>query len=141
MDTADEQLKQGVRNLEIVREYFRAIERGAPFEEVGAFFAPDVVQREFPNQLVKDGATRGMAELAEAAARGRNVVTAQRYEVQSALAVGDRVAVEVRWTGTLAIPFGKIPAGGDLTASFGVFFELRDGRITVQHNYDCFDPW
>ena len=96
---------EGHKNLRVVQEYLQAIERGAPFEEVGAFFAPDVVQREFPNQLVPQGATRGLQELAEAAARGRKVVTSQRYEVQSAIAVGDRVAIEARWIGVLAVPF------------------------------------
>ena len=128
-------------NLQIVLEYLRSIERGAPFEEVAEFFAPDVVQREFPNQIVPAGATRGLKELGEAAARGRNVITTQRYEVQSALAGGDQVAIEARWIGVLAIPFGRIPAGGELTAHFGVFFRLRDGRIVSQNNYDCFDPW
>ena len=131
----------GERNLQIVQEYLRTIERNAPFDEVAAYFAPDVVQREFPNRLVPDGATRGLAELAEAAARGRNVVTSQRYEVKSAVASDDRVAIEARWVGVLAIPFGSIPAGGELTAHFGVFFELCDGLILSQHNYDCFDPW
>lgn len=51
------------------------------------------------------------------------------------------MAIEARWIGVLAIPFGRIPAGGELTAHFGVFFRLRDGRIVSQNNYDCFDPW
>ena len=128
-------------NLEIVKQYLAAIEEGRPFDELRRFLTDDVVQREFPNQLVPKGATRGLAEMAEAAARGRKVVTAQRYDIQSAIALGDRVALEVRWTGTLAVPFGSIPAGGDMTASFAVFFELRNGRIRSQHNSDCFDPW
>lgn len=136
-----DELTRGQANLEIVKQYLRAIERGAPFEEVGSYFTPDVVQREFPNQLVPSGATRGLKELAEAAARGRAVVGAQTYDIQSAVAVGDSVAIEARWTATLLIPFGSIPAGGELTARFGVFFQMRDGRIASQNNYDCFDPW
>jgi ketosteroid isomerase-like protein len=128
-------------NLEIVKTYLRAIEDGAPFDELQRFFTDDVVQREFPNQLVPNGATRGLAELAEASARGRKVITAQRFDVKNAIADGDRVALEIIWTGVLAISFGRIPAGGELVAHFGVFFELRDGRIASQHNYDCFDPW
>jgi len=132
---------RGQKNLEIVRRYLCAIEEGLAFEELQGYFTPDVVQREFPNRLVPNGATRGLRELAEAAERGRNVVSRQRYEVQSAVAAGDRVAVEVRWIGTLAVPFGSIPAGGEMTASFAVFFEMHEGRIRAQHNYDCFDPW
>jgi ketosteroid isomerase-like protein len=128
-------------NLEIVKQYLASIESGAPFDEVAKYLAADVVQTEFPNRLVPDGATRRLPELAAAAASGRKVVSAQRYEIRNAVAQGEHVALEVKWTGTLAIPFGTIPAGGEMTAHFGVFFVVRDGRIQSQNNYDCFDPW
>ena len=118
-------------NLDVVKQYLASIEQGRPFEEVSRFFTEDAVQREFPNRLVPNGATRGLAEMQEAAARGRKVMTAQRYDIQSAVAAGDRVALEVRWTGTLAVPFGSIPAGGEMAASFAVFFEMRDGNATT----------
>ncbi|HEX8617703.1 MAG TPA: nuclear transport factor 2 family protein [Thermoanaerobaculia bacterium] len=135
------ELTEGLRNLEVIRRYLQAIERGAPFEEIAEYFTPDVVQREFPNRLVPDGATRDLEQLRQAAARGKDVVVSQRYEVRSALAVGGRVAIEATWIGVLAVPFGSVPAGGALTAEFGVFFRLRSGRIVSQHNYDCFNPW
>lgn len=136
-----EAVARGRESLEIVKRYLSAVESGLPFEEVRQFLSPDIVQREFPNQLVPNGATRRMPELAAAAASGRKVMAGQRYEIQNAVAFGEHVALEVRWTGTLAVPFGAIPAGGNLTASFGVFFVVKDGRIHSQNNYDCFDPW
>jgi ketosteroid isomerase-like protein len=69
------------------------------------------------------------------------MMAAQRYEVLNAIGSGDRVAVEVRWTGTLAVPLGSLPAGGQMRARFAIFLELRDGRIVRQRNYDCFEPW
>lgn len=51
------------------------------------------------------------------------------------------MALEVLWTGTLAVPFGSIPAGGTMSAHFAVFLDFRDGKIVAQRNYDCFDPW
>jgi ketosteroid isomerase-like protein len=59
----------------------------------------------------------------------------------NALENGDAMALEVQWTGTLAVPVGDIPAGGDMRARFGVFIELRDGKIARQRNYDCFEPF
>ena len=56
------------------------------------------------NRLVPNGARRGLKELREASERGRKVMTAQRYEVLNAITSGDTVALEVRWTGTLAVP-------------------------------------
>ena len=67
-------------NLDVIREYFGAIERAGSFEEVAHFLSPDVVQREFPNRFVPGGATRGLKELREAAERGRAVIQSQRYE-------------------------------------------------------------
>jgi ketosteroid isomerase-like protein len=82
-----------------------------------------------------------MREMREGAERGRQVMSAQRFEVLSSMASGDRVALEVQWTGTLAIPLGSLAAGDEMRAWFGVFLDFRDGRIAAQRNYDCFDPF
>lgn len=128
-------------NVQTARRYLEAISRGGPWSEVAAFFTEDVVQEEFPNRLVPAGARRTLRELEEASARGHAVITAQRYDVRNALATGEQVALEVLWTGTLAVPLGSIPAGGEMVAHFGVFLEFRDGRIAAQRNYDCFEPF
>jgi ketosteroid isomerase-like protein len=135
MTTTEEQ------NLETARAYLAAIEGGATGEALARWFTDDVVQEEFPNRLVPAGARRGLSELLEGAERGQKVMQAQRYEVLSAIASGERVALEVQWTGTVAIPLGSLPAGGQMRARFGVFLDFRDGRIAAQRNYDCFDPW
>lgn len=125
-------------NLESVRRYLQAIERGEGSLE---FFAEDVVQEEFPNRLVPNGATRDLDSLREAGQKGKKVMTRQRYEVLNAIASGNQVAVEAIWVGTLAVPFGSIPAGGEMRARFAIFLEFRDGKIVRQRNYDCFDPF
>jgi len=127
------------RNLEVTRRYLESV--GQPNADTLSFFADDVVQVEFPNRLVPDGATRDLAALREAAVRGSKVMTAQRYEILNIMASGDQVAVEVNWIGTLAVPFGNTPAGGEMRARFAIFLTFRDGKIIRQHNYDCFDPW
>ena len=126
--------------LHLAREYLASI---GTADELGGlrFFADDVVQIEFPNRLVPNGATRDLAALRDAAERGRKVMTAQRFEVVNAIASGEQVAVEALWTGTLAVPLGSIPAGGQMRARFAIFLTYRDGKIVRQHNYDCFDPW
>ena len=126
--------------ISIVRNYFDAIENGAQGESL-RFFTEDVIQEEFPNRLVPNGATRDLAALEAAAEKGRKVVTRQRFEILNVIASGNQVAVETVWTGTLAVPIGSIPAGGEMKARFAIFLELRDGRIARQRNYDCFDPF
>ncbi|RKH33309.1 nuclear transport factor 2 family protein [Corallococcus praedator] len=127
--------------LEFTRRYFQAIEAGAPPEELAGFFHPEVRQREYPNRLTPRGATRDLQALLDASARGSKVVVSQRYDVRSALCDGERVALEVDWSATLAVPVGSLPAGGTMRASLGVFLTFRDGRIATQHNYDCFEPF
>ena len=128
-------------NLDVARRYLAALERGVDETELAAFFAPDVVQEEFPNRLVPAGARRNLGDLIEAARRGKQVLSAQRFEVRGAVTDGDRVALEVLWTGTLAVALGSLPTGETMRAHFAVFLDFRDGKIAAQRNYDCFEPW
>lgn len=123
---------------DIVRAYLKAIEdRGDSL----AFFTEDAIQEEFPNALVPAGARRTMAELREANARGRNVMTSEVYEIVNLIEDGDRVACEVLWRGVLAVPLRSLQPGDAMKARFGVFFEFEGDRIRRQHNYDCFEAF
>lgn len=128
-------------NLEIISRYLQALTDGAPAEALAAFFDKEVIQHEFPNRLVPGGAKRDLAALLASAEQGKKVIRKQRYEVRSAIAKGDRAALEVDWSGILARPLGALPEGYEMRARFAVFFVLREGRILSQHNYDCFEPW
>lgn len=128
-------------HLRLVREYLRALEQCPDEATLCAFFTPDVTQREFPNRLLENGASRGLAELLEGNRRGQQVVANQRYQIQNALVDGDRVALQLRWTAELKVPLGKLARGDLMTAHSGVFFRIRDGRIAEQHNFDCFEPF
>jgi hypothetical protein len=66
-------------NLQLVRRYLRALETEAAPEALHEFFTEDVVQREYPNRLVNDGATRDLAAMVEGNRRGRTVLCNQRY--------------------------------------------------------------
>ena len=124
----------------LIRAYLRAIEND-DWPAVEALYAPEVVQREFPNRLVPQGATRDLAALREASVRGRKVMQGQTYEVHQIVVQGERVAVETTWRGVLAVPLGTLKGGDTMVARFAMFFVFRDGRIVEQHNYDCFDPF
>ena len=128
-------------NLAAARRYIKAVESGATGDALAAFYAAGVVQEEFPNRLMPNGARRDLPALLEAADRGAQVMTSQRFQIDSALASGSQVALEVRWTGTLAVPVGALPAGGEMRARFAVFLEFQDGKIVAQRNYDCFEPF
>jgi ketosteroid isomerase-like protein len=127
--------------LELTRRYFAALEAGATGDALAAFYAPEAVQEEFPNRLSPSGARRDLAAILDAAERGQKVMASQRYEILQAVADGERVAVEFRWSGTLAVPVASLPAGAEMRGRFACFLEFRAGRIVAQRNYDCFDPW
>jgi hypothetical protein len=100
--------------LELAQRYLAAVEGGATGDALAAFYTPEVVQEEFPNRLLPKGARRDLAAILEAAARGQQVMAAQRYEILHAVASGDHVALEFRWVGTLAIAVGSLLAGGEM---------------------------
>ena len=127
--------------IEIVKRYLAALEGGATGDALAAFYTDDVMQDEFPNRLLANGARRDLAALLQGAERGQKVMRAQRFELLHAVESGDTVALELRWTGTLAVPIGAIPAGGEMRARFAQFIEFRGDRIARQRNYDCFDPF
>jgi ketosteroid isomerase-like protein len=128
-------------NLDTARRYLQALENGATGPALAAYFAPGVVQQEFPNRLTPNGATRDLAALLEGAERGKALLAAQTYRIEREIAIGDRVALEVTWTGTLALQAGTLRLGDTMTAHFAVFLDFADGKIVAQRNYDCFEPW
>src|SRR5215472_1426551 len=94
-------------NLETARAYLRSIETGS---DAVSFFAPDVIARWYPHKLAPKGMTAELAALRAASDRGKKLMSSQSYEVRNALAEGDQVALEIDWTGVLALPFETIPA-------------------------------
>jgi ketosteroid isomerase-like protein len=126
-------------NLERTRDYLRSFETrdGANL----SFYAAEVVQRELPNRLVPDGATRTLADLRAAADKGKRSVAEERYEIVNLVELGDEVAVEALWSARLNVAFGKLAAGDVMRAHLAMFITWRDGKIVSQRNYDCFEPF
>lgn len=127
-------------NLEVVRRYMKTIE-GGTFDAIADLFTPDMTIEQFPNRIYPNGTRSGLKQMADGFAKGQELLSSQTYEVKHALVGGDSVAVEVLWTGTLAVPFGQLAAGAQMRAHSAMFFEFKDGKIASQHNYDCFEPW
>ena len=128
-------------NLAAAREYLHAIERGATGDALAQFFALDVPHQEFPNRLSPNGRRSDLAAMLKGAETGQKILAKQHYEIQRELEMGNRVALEVVWTGTMAVAAGDLKAGQGMRAHFAVFLDFRDGKIAAQRNYDCFDPW
>jgi len=124
-----------------VRAYLAALEAGESGEAMARFFAPEAIQVEFPNRLNPKGGHSDLATMLKRSQQGTKLLSRQTYEIRSAVAQDERVAVEALWTGVLAVPFDTLQPGDSLTAHFAMFFDFTDGRIALQRNYDCFEQW
>jgi ketosteroid isomerase-like protein len=128
-------------NLSIAKQYLRAVERGAVGAELKEFFTSDMSQEEYPNSIVPNGMRRDLAGILAAADRGQSVMASQTFELNNAIAQDDQVLLEILWTGTLGVPYGTLPIGGQMKARVATVLEFRGGRIASQRNYDCYYPW
>jgi ketosteroid isomerase-like protein len=129
------------RNVATVRNYLSALQRGKAGDDLCEFFTEDVRQVEMPNQRNSRGQESDLEHILQRSQQGLRILQRQQYEIVSEVAHEDRVAVEARWTGVLAVALGKVEPGAELRASFAMFFLFREGKIAIQRNYDCFDPW
>jgi ketosteroid isomerase-like protein len=129
------------QNIHLVRTYLNALQTGEAGDALRRFFTEDVQQVEMPNQLNSRGQQSDLEQILQRSRQGLKILQRQQYEIVSEIAQDDRVAVEARWSGVLAITLGTLAAGTEMKASFAMFFRFRDGRIALQRNYDCFDPW
>src|ERR1700737_4764318 len=93
-----------------VHQYLQAVASLGPFDDVAAFYSPDVAIQEFPNRIAPEGRIRRGADLRTAYEQGRQLLRSQTYTVQRIIEAGDEIAVELEWVGTLAIPVMSLPA-------------------------------
>jgi len=63
------------------------------------------------------------------AEREQKIMTSQSYEIRDAIVEGDSVALEVYWTGSLAVAFENIPAGGQVRVHFAMFLTFGMARL------------
>jgi ketosteroid isomerase-like protein len=124
-----------------LERYLRAIEAFADPDVMRGFFAPDVVQEEFPNRLFASGRRHDLTAMLAASEKGATLLSSQKYVLMKAIAEGDELAAEIEWSGVLKVGFGAVAAGTTMRAALGMFFTFRDGRIASIRNYDCYYPF
>lgn len=129
-----------VTNLKKVELYLKSIENG-DFAYIANLFSPDAVLEQLPNRIYPNGIWSEVSRMAEAFEKGRKLLSSQSYEIKSYIVDGDRLSIEVLWTGTLALAFGSLSVGSQMRAHSAMFFHFQGGKIVSQRNYDCFEPW
>jgi ketosteroid isomerase-like protein len=128
-------------NLAIARRYLEAVENGAEGTALADFFTKDVVHEEFPNRLEPIGCHRDLDGILDTAREEKRTLRAQKFDILNSIVDGESVALEILWSGYLAVPVDTLPADSEMRAHISLWLEFRDGKICRQHNYNCFDPW
>jgi ketosteroid isomerase-like protein len=126
--------------VKAARALLAAIERGDGAALL-ALYAENAVQVEHSNRLKPKGDRRAPAKMAEDLERGKLLLAEQRYDVMDVTASGDQVALQVKWTGVLAVPLGGLRPGDAMVCESGIFLRFSGDRIVEQHNYDCFEDF
>jgi ketosteroid isomerase-like protein len=123
------------------RAYISAVEAGAAGDDLAGFYHADAVLVEYPNRLNPGGAQRGLTEIVSAAEAGAKLMGRQMFDIHTVTEAGDRVVLEMTWTGWPNMPVGLLRAGEPMQARVVQVIEFEDGLIIRQRTYDCFDPF
>lgn len=129
-------------SAKIVRAYIDAVQR-LDEEAALALMHPLMRFHELPNRIRPKGGVDDMAVLRagmQKAASG-GVLRGQRYIINDVIEAADRVVVEARWEGDMAIPIGKLAPGDTMVAHICMVFRLQGGQIIEQRNYDCYEDF
>ena len=110
----------------LVRNYLSLLETCDPNPAAYAeILHPEIAQTDYPEQLTKP--QRHGARL-----------TAQAFDLHHLhTCANDTVVVEARWWGEVGADSDTFTRGQQLTANFCLVFEVHDGRIFRQRQYDC----
>ncbi len=128
-------------NENIVVEFLKMLEEQRSAKELDKFYHPEAEQIEYPNAILKNMAVRNLDEIKESFEKGLKVLSKQQIEIQKLHSCGDTVILEANWKGTISVPIGSIPVGGQMVAYFAQIYQFKDGKIYRQRNYDCFEPF
>lgn len=101
-------------------------------DKLAAIVHRDVRFSEMPNLINPQGTERDRAAALAGFAKGRELLSAQSYDVHERVTNGDTIAARVTWRGTLK-------SGQELTAHIATFTQMRDGRIFRHATYDCYE--
>ncbi|WP_288436727.1 nuclear transport factor 2 family protein [uncultured Chryseobacterium sp.] len=126
---------------QIAEEFIKTLQSRNSAEELIPFYHQDIEQIEFPNTFTKNMTISNLDDLKLASERGKKVLLKEEFEIIKLYSFDNTVIIEALWTGTLAVPIGNIPAGGQMKAYFAQFYEFKDDKIIKQRNYDCFEPF
>jgi ketosteroid isomerase-like protein len=128
--------------VSVVRRYYEIVsDLSSTADDLRSVLHPDVQVHEYPNAVSPNGSVRDRNEVVAAFVAGKELLSAQDFDVHEAFSAGDRVAVRATWRGTLGKNMGTLPAGRELVAHVAALLTVRDGLIRRHETFDCYDPF
>jgi len=131
-----------MNSLDLVKQYVLAVEQ---FDLAAAepLMGEGMTFTELPNRIRPKGGTDDReAMLAGLAKAGeRKMLSSQRYIWGETIETADRVVVEARWEGTMAMALGALQPGDTMVAHICMIFGISGGKIAWQRNYDCYEDF
>ncbi len=124
--------------LDCVLGLLRAIEGGGGAGALAPFIAEDYVLTEAPHLLAPQGSVRNRDQVLDGAEHSGEVVSGQRFDIRRSTCEGGRVVIEAEWSATVLMELPHWDIGDTIRARTASVFEVRDGRISSQHSYDCY---
>ncbi|MET3437301.1 nuclear transport factor 2 family protein [Sphingomonas sp. 1185] len=112
----------------IIQSYIDAYNRKDPAALV-AWVGDDVVFENVSN-LGQSMTIEGRAAFAELAEQAATIFTVRHQTITNAVVDGDRVAMEVDWTGTPAVDLGSMKAGEPIAMRGASFMTIREDLLT-----------
>src|SRR3954468_19434440 len=99
MFSAEKPISIESTNLARAIEWVRAVESGTTGDRLDEFVTPDVIHEDMPNRIFPNGMRYDLTGMRAGAERGKALLPRQRYDILSAIASGNSVAIELDWKG------------------------------------------
>jgi hypothetical protein len=128
--------------IDLIQRYIHATASPSTTpEQLAVLVHPEVEVVIHPNVTAPTGTRSNLAEMQVGLKAGQSLMSWQRYEIHGHDRPSpDHVISRTTWTGEVAVDLGPWPAGTRLRAEIAMFFELRNGLIYRQENFDCYWP-
>jgi len=129
-------------HLNLIKKYYHLVETfQTDIKQYADILHPQIIPVEFPNLLNKKVREGNLESMNQGMVAGKNLLSAQHFEITNGFETENQAVVECIWTGTIAADKGPFKKDQVLKAYICAVFEFKDNKIFRQRNYDCYEEF